>query len=82
MTHLIPAAPGWYVLTPPDDEDGEYLDPVIAWQITKDDDGDDSLLPVVGSAPGYPPLVIRPDSFTEFTYSVVYRPNHDPAGDS
>lgn len=80
MTDLIPATPGWYVLTPANaEDDGEHLDPVIAWQAAKDEDDGDTLLPIVGSASGYPPVVIHPDSLMEFRNSVVYRPNYDLA---
>lgn len=76
MSSIIPAAPGWYVLQT--DEDGESLDPVIAWKISTDDDGDDILLPAVDAGPGYPPFFLTAGSFTHSARSVVYRPNHDP----
>lgn len=73
---MIPANPGWYVLET--DEDGEFLDPVIAWKPTSDSDGDNILLPFVDGSPGFPPCLLTEESFREHNRSIVYRPSHDP----
>lgn len=80
MSTFIPAAPGWYVREI--DDQGEYLDPVIAWKTSTDDDGGDILLPAVDSGPGGPPFFLTADSFTHNDRSVVYRPNHDPGAEA
>ncbi|MEU0369084.1 hypothetical protein ABZ070_02270 [Streptomyces sp. NPDC006283] len=73
---MIPATPGWYVHEP--DEQGEFLDPVIAWKPTTDSDGDDILLPFVDGGPGFPPHLLSEESFKHIQRSVIYRPSHDP----
>lgn len=76
-SHIIPAPPGWYLEET--DEDGEVgLDPVIAWKVTTDKDGDDILLPFVDAGHGYPPFALTEDSFKHCRRRVVYRPSHDP----
>lgn len=80
MSTFIPAAPSWYVLET--DEDGEHLEPVIAWKTSTDDDDGDILLPAVDAGPGYPPLFLTASSFTHGARSVVYRPNHDPGAEA
>lgn len=75
-TQIIPAAPGWYVHET--DGDGESLDPVVAWKVATDKDGDDVLLPFVDAGPGYPPFALTEDSFQFCNRRIVYRPSHDP----
>ncbi|MGW3416488.1 hypothetical protein [Streptomyces phaeochromogenes] len=77
-SHIIPALPGWYLEET--DEDGEvHLDPVIAWKVTTDKEGDDILLPFVDNSPGFPPFAHSEESFVVLNRHVVYRPSHDPA---
>ncbi|MFH8805506.1 hypothetical protein ACH4F6_39195 [Streptomyces sp. NPDC017936] len=76
MSNFLPAAPGWYVRET--DDEGEHLDPVIAWKTATGDDGD-VLLPFVDAGPGYPPFALTEDSFKHCNRHVVYRPNHDPS---
>lgn len=77
MADLIPAAPGWYVEET--DEEGTALDPVIAWILGADVDGEPTLLPFVDGGSCSPPLLLTAGSFESFARHVVYRPNHDPA---
>lgn len=77
MAEFIPAAPGWYVHET--DDEGECLDPVLAWKVAVTADGEDTLLPVVNGGSLVPPMVIDEASFQHCQRSVVYRPNHDPA---
>ncbi|NJP73193.1 hypothetical protein [Streptomyces sp. C1-2] len=79
MADFIPAGPGWYVHET--DDEGEYLDPVVAWKATTDDDGGDILLPAVDAGPGYPPFFLTTDAFTHNARCVVYRPNYDPGAE-
>ncbi|MGX1120674.1 hypothetical protein RKD37_006037 [Streptomyces ambofaciens] len=79
MSDLIPAAPGWYLEGR--DEDGRWLEPIIAWTPGIDLNGDDSLFPYVPGGPGGTPLLIDAQSFKDFSRDVLYRPNHDPAND-
>lgn len=76
MTNLIPAAPGWYV-----DTDGT-LDPVIAWNLSTNSEGDDTLLPYVPDNRGITPWLVKESFIKEFNSTIVYLPNHDPATDS
>ncbi|WP_236243156.1 hypothetical protein [Streptomyces sp. CC228A] len=80
MSTFLPAAPGWYVRET--DDEGEYLDPVIAWKASTDDDDGDILLPAVEGGQGYPPIFLTVGSFADHARSVVYRPDHDPASDA
>lgn len=77
MSDLIPAAPGWYVHS----RTLGAIDPVIAWVRAVDLDGGAVLLPYVPAGRGFPPEVIDLKAFPRDEWSVVYRPNHDPATD-
>ncbi|MDV5147206.1 hypothetical protein R1T08_24270 [Streptomyces sp. SBC-4] len=76
MNTVIPATPGWYVRET--DDEGDYLDPVIAWLATVNQDGDDVLLPFVNAGPGDPPFTLSPESFKDLNREVVYRPGYNP----
>jgi hypothetical protein len=74
-SRFFPAVPGWYV---EETDDGETsLDPVIAWTVATDADGE-ILLPAVDAGRGAPPFFLTADSFKYLNRCVVYRPNHDP----
>ncbi|MEV7387204.1 hypothetical protein [Streptomyces sp. NPDC091215] len=74
MTDLIPAAPGWYVHSTLIGA----TDPVIAWSPTTND-GNAALLPYVPNGPGYVPILLTAEQMSDGEWSVVYRPNYDPA---
>ncbi|MER5892306.1 hypothetical protein [Streptomyces sp. NPDC001876] len=74
---FIPAAPGWYVHET--DDDGESLDPILAWKAATTADGEDTLMPVVNGGVLVLPVVLDEGAFQHCGRSVVYRPNHDPA---
>lgn len=80
MHDFIPAAPGWYVQET--DNDGEYLDPILAWKAATTASGEDTLLPVVDGGSLVPPMALDEASFQHCQRSVVYRPNHDPSKDA
>lgn len=75
-SHFIPAAPGWYVHEI--DDEGEFLDPILAWKAATTAAGEDTLLPVVNGGVLVPPLALDEASFEHNRRSVVYRPAHDP----
>jgi hypothetical protein len=74
MPDLIPAASGWYVHSALIGA----TDPVIAWAPTTDD-GEAALLPYVPNGAGYPPVQLTAQQLSSGAWSVVYRPNYDPA---
>lgn len=79
MTEIIPAAAGWYL---EETDDGETtLDPVIAWKVATNEDGEDILLPYVDGGPGFPPFAHTEESFKGLGRCIVYRPSHDPASE-
>ncbi|WP_217169622.1 hypothetical protein [Streptomyces sp. AC512_CC834] len=76
MTNLIPAAPGWYLVSHIDGS--RHLDPIIAWSPAADLDGGAVLLPYVNGGHGFPPEIADLKSFKQLGRSVVYFPNYDP----
>ncbi|MFF2933544.1 hypothetical protein [Streptomyces mirabilis] len=80
MPEIIPAAPGWYLVSHIGDEP-DY-DPIIAWTPAVDLEGEAVLLPYVPNGRGYPPVIADLKSFDRYERNVVYRPNHDPATDA
>lgn len=76
-SRVIPASPGWYI-EETDEDGGVSLDPVIAWKVATDREGDDILLPFVDNSPGYPPFAHTEGSFAALDRHVVYRPSHAP----
>lgn len=77
MSALIPAAPGWYLITWLGD--ARHLDPIIAWTPATDLDGGVVLLPYVNGGRGLPPEIADLKSFERYERSVTYLPNYDPA---
>ncbi|MFE2684042.1 hypothetical protein [Streptomyces mirabilis] len=80
MPDLIPAAPGWYLVSHIGDEP-DY-DPIIAWTSAVDLEGEAVLLPYVPTGRGYPPAIADLKSFDRDERTVAYLPGRDPGSDT
>jgi hypothetical protein len=79
MSDLIPAAPGWYLVSHIGDTP-DY-DPIIAWSRATDLEGGAILLPWINGGRGFPPEVADLKSFERYERHVDYLPNRDPAAE-